>query len=514
MKAGKIILVTMDTLRADRLGCYGNGRGLTPNLDALASEGASYPYAFSPCTYTVPVHTSILTGLYPINHNLGFTQKKGRIDADQTVFLQEALREAGYRTAAFVSSFVLRKDWGLDRGFDLYDDTMTAAELNRPADLIRDGRETTSAALDWIKDQKDRDFFVWVHYFDVHGPYVPRQGFEDRLRPEDYGDAPVELDVVPDGAPGGIPEYQVLGAERDPDGKIISCERDIRRYLAGYDMGVMYQDEVFGELVGGLKSLGVYDETMLAVTSDHGEALGEGGVYFFHGLTVTPEQTLVPLIVKPAKGLQAPPAGDLPVSTVDIMPTLLECAGIPYDGLTMDGERLGSSRPERFILAENEWQCAAVWGEYCYLTAKDVVYDGFEYYFDSQPLCRKSLLMDYKTGKELAIDPDGPAGELVRYAVDLMRTVGPKERRIRDKDRIISEKDLAIKQLERAVSDKDREVSELRTELVKAREEVKEWAGNASTLEKELAGVYSSRSWRITYPIRWVSAMLKGIRPR
>lgn len=551
-RPGKIIVVSVDTLRADRLGCYGYGRPTTPNLDRLAAEGARYPYVFTACPYTVPTHTSMLTGIYPSGHGIGFSQKSGGVDPDSTVFLQEMLRCEGYATAGFVSAFVLRKSWGLGWGFDVYDDTMTRAEPNRANELIRDGMETTRAALGWIRENRADDLFVFLHYFDVHGPYASDSAANGAFRPEDYGDAPVPLKVVLDGQPGGIPAYQLLDAVRDESGEVTGYQDDLRRYLAGYDNGVRYADSVIGALVDGLKEEGVYDDSLIVVTSDHGEALGEGGVYFFHGLTVSPEQTRVPLIIKPPRGTENPPASDGPFSTVDIMPTVLDFAGVTHGGLGLDGVSLFAGRPGRTVVSENEWQRAAARDGYYCMVEKDVVYDGFEYYFNSQRLCRGTRLLDYRTGEDLPLDAGGPAGALLEYAGLLGRVTGPMERRIRRKDseldevrrslseksRAVAEKDIAlagkdmviaskdaviarkdsaiagrdsaIAYKDAAIAGKDRTIAVQAGRISAGQEELRACRGRVASLEGEIAGVYASKSWRLTYPLRWVSVRLKG----
>lgn len=511
----KIILISIDTLRADHLGCYGYGKNTSPNLDSLSKEGVLYPHVFSPCPYTVPTHTSLLTGIYPINNNLNFAQKSGRIDPDSTLFLQEVLREQGYATGAFVSCMVLRRDWGLSHGFDVYDDRMTAPEINRPNELIRDGRETNEAALEWIKKNKDEDLFVWLHYFDVHGPYTSPGPF----KPEDYGDSPVLLNKVPDGQPGGIPEYQLLGVRKDEAGEVLDYQRDARHYLAGYDNGIKYEDEVIGHLLEGLKSEGMYDESMVIVTADHGEALGEGGIYFFHGLTVTPEQSRIPLIIKFPAGYEKKTACGSPVSTVDIMPTILDYVGFSYENLRMDGISLTNPDPNRFILSENEWQRAIIWKDYYLLQEKDAVFDGFCYYFDSQGLCRGARLVEYKIGKELSMNLEDPAAELVAYSRLHCRLVDPKERWIKDKDRAIAEKDRAISEKEVVIAEKDnaievlgREISIREEAMAKLNSYLSMNLSKIESLMSELESVYNSKSWRITYPIRSIAAKIKGLK--
>jgi len=511
LRPSKIVLITIDTLRADRLGCYGYGRRTTPVLDGLAAEGAMYPRAFTPATYTVPTHTSILTGLYPANHGLGFVQKAGKIDPDGTVMLQELLREVGYATGAFVSSIVLRKDFGLDWGFDVYDDRMTGTEANRDDQLIRDGRETNRVALSFMEENRGSDLFVWIHYFDVHGPYVQNRPDKGPFVPEDYGECPVMLDVVKDGMPGGIPEYQVLGAERGEDGTLTDCRRDLREYLAGYDNGVRFQDTVIGELMDGLRDMGMYDDTMVVVTSDHGEALGEDGVYFFHGLTVTPEQSRVPLIIKPHAGYEMPVPSETPVSTIDIMPTLLDMAGYDRGGLLLDGVSLYSQDPDRFVLTENEWQRAVSYKDYCLVVDKDVWYDGFTYYFDSRGLLKGPRLWELGSGKELPADPAGPAGPLFRFADEYGRASDRRDTRIKELEftvvglnALVRQKELDIAKLDSIIVHKDK--------VMEANE--RESKATIRALEGDLASVYASKSWRLTRPLRAVTGLLKGTKPK
>ena len=527
-KSKKILLISIDTLRADHLGCYGYSKDTSPNLDRLAREGVCYPYAFSPCPYTVPSHTSLLTGLYPINNSTNFAQRSGRLDRDGTLFLQEILHEQGYTAGAFVSCLTLRKDWGLDHAFEVYDDQMTASEINRPQELIRDGRETNKAALDWIMQHKNEDFFVFLHYFDVHGPYVQPTGFSAPFKFEDYGDLPSMLDWVRDGQPGGIPEYQLLDVKKNDKGEVVSYQRDARNYLAGYDNGIRYVDTVIGELFGNLKSEGIYEESTIIVTADHGEALGENGVYFFHGLTVTPEQSHAPLIIKPSAGIDKPIPSEIPVSTVDIMPTILDWVGVSSEKMGLDGISLLVPNPDRFIRSENEWQRAIIRGDYYLLQAKDTVFDGFWYYFDSQNLCIGTTLLDYKKNKKLTEIPQD-AKELISYSGNLKKTLDSVERRLKEKDRIIAENDIAIFDKNQIIAEKDNAIAD-RESVIADRDRVIAEKDNAIVVRDgiitdrdtliaglemkriELESVLNSKSWKLTYPLRFLSGILKDIK--
>ncbi|MBC7325343.1 MAG: sulfatase, partial [Moorella sp. (in: Bacteria)] len=343
-RAKKFLLITIDTLRADHLGCYGYRKNTSPHLDALARQGILFRHAYSPCTYTVPAHASIMTGKYVPHHSIGYYQGSRALDVNRDITLAEVMRSKGLATAAFVSALVLHREWRLDSGFEVYNDTMTGSEQNRPFALIRDGLQTNAAALAWIKKHGYEKFFVWIHYFDVHGPYLPPAPYNSCFAPEDYGEEPVLLEVVDDGSAGGIPRYQLL--RDDQTGEVI---RDARHYLAGYDGGVRYVDHVVGELFRELQEVNLFPEMLVIITSDPGEALGENNVYFFHGLTLTPEQIHVPLLVKlPAGENPAGQNASVPVSTVDIMPTLLEMVDFDYRHLSLDGLPLwwALQRPE------------------------------------------------------------------------------------------------------------------------------------------------------------------------
>lgn len=333
-KITKFLLVTIDTLRADHLGCYGYRLDTSPCLDDVACRGILFRYAYSPCAYTLPAHASILTGKYVPHHSISYTQGTRALDPNQDVTLAEIMKSSGFATAAFVSAQVLQRGWRLNVGFDVYNDSMTKSEQNRPGELIRDGPETSAAALAWIKKHRRENFFVWIHYFDVHGPYLPPAPYNRCFSPEDYGKEPVWLKVVENGAGGGIPRYQLLRDEKTGD-----PVRDARYYLAAYDGGVRFVDHVVGKLLQELQEMNLLGELLVIITSDHGEALGENNVYFFHGLTLTPEQIHVPLIVKPPEkmGLPAGLGVTVPVSTVDIMPTFLDAINFDYRKLPLDG---------------------------------------------------------------------------------------------------------------------------------------------------------------------------------
>jgi arylsulfatase A-like enzyme/Flp pilus assembly protein TadD len=287
-----VLLITIDTLRADRLGAYGNPNGLTPVLDRLAAHGVRYAHATSHVPMTLPAHTTILTGLTPprsgVRNNTTF-----RLD-DRVPTLATYLKRQGYRTGAFVGAFVLDARFGLAHDFDLYDDRLPHAE--RAAFLVaaRRGADVVGAAGRWIIDAQipdpgpraARPWFAWVHLFDPHAPY----------------DAP--------------PEFR---AGRSP-----------------YDAAVAYADAMVGRLLDQLQSAHQLEHTLVVVTADHGESLGEHGETT-HGLFAYEATIHVPLILN---GASVPASVvDAPVAHADIAPTILDLVGadVPagLDGRTL-----------------------------------------------------------------------------------------------------------------------------------------------------------------------------------
>jgi membrane-anchored protein YejM (alkaline phosphatase superfamily) len=179
-----VILITLDTTRADHLGCYGYGPAKTPNLDALARGGVRFSQASSVAPLTQPAHSSIMTGMYPTHHGVRINGNAALGQEQRTI--AEALSEKGYKTGAFVGAFVLDGRWGLNQGFQLYDDQfnlekykhLDLASVQRPADKVMD------AALAWLEGQPSSPFLAWIHFYDAHSPYEPPEPFLSEYRAE------------------------------------------------------------------------------------------------------------------------------------------------------------------------------------------------------------------------------------------------------------------------------------------------------------------------------------------
>jgi arylsulfatase len=302
-----LALITIDTLRADRLSCYGSRRDLGGAICSVAEPGTRFTWAFATAPLTVPSVASILTSTYPSEH--GFSQWSTDPLTKDLETLAEALAECGYRTAAFVSNPLLQRAREVERGFDLYDDHMPRRERSRPNYAERSAGDTTDAALAWLSEARI-PWFLWVHYQDPHGPYEPPDAEEIREAPGGR-----RLRVLENNSGWrGIPAYQELPGLRRPGS-----------YARRYDDEIRYADLHIGRL---LEALGARErDPILVFTADHGEALGEDGYYFAHGHSVGLDQIRVPLLIR-APGI---PPGTVshPVSLLDIAPTMVQLAGCP-----------------------------------------------------------------------------------------------------------------------------------------------------------------------------------------
>jgi arylsulfatase A-like enzyme len=320
-----VLLVTIDTVRADHLSLYGYPRATSPHLDAFARAGITYDNAYTPATFTSPSVVSLLTGVYPAVHGVRFLFQPL---ADGTWTLPAHLRAHGWRAGAVVSNFVLKASAsGLAPHFDDYDDRLVEAEVRKGKKIVqRPAADTTDAAVGWLRQHAAGPFFLWVHYIDPHGPYAAPPPFDRRFR-----DGPHRLVKEPK-----IPDYQ----------RILHIA-DLGYYVDQYDGELAYADEHLGRLLAEANALGLLASTMVIVTSDHGETLTErhGGkpVYFDHGFHVWEELARVPLVVYRPGGPTGR-SGAL-VSLTDIVPTILDALGVPPPAGALDG--LPLDRPAR-----------------------------------------------------------------------------------------------------------------------------------------------------------------------
>jgi arylsulfatase len=289
--AKRVILITCDTLRADRLGTYGCALPTSPNVDAFARESVVFDKAYSTAPWTGPSLCALHTGKLP--DELGVPGGNRFPLPAESITLAELARDAGYSTAAVVSNWVLRRpdpgrgDIGLSQGFQTFDDEMTVKEPNR--DLYeRVAPDTTRAAVRWLEEAKssgnDR-FFLWVHFQDPHGPYRPPAEFVKRFERPMTSEPSLPIGTTNKGK-GQIPLYQAEHGETRPED-----------YRVRYDAEIAYFDASFGSLLAEIRKLGWLDDSLVVFTADHGESLGDHGYWFCHGENLYDEEVRVPLAI-------------------------------------------------------------------------------------------------------------------------------------------------------------------------------------------------------------------------
>ncbi len=272
-----ILLLTIDTLRTDHLGCYGNEIVETPEIDRIAAEGARFDFCVAHNTVTLPSHINILTGEDPRTHgvhdNTGFRLKP------ETVTIAEILHDAGYGTGAFVAAFVLDSRYGIDQGFDLYDDYYG---INRPGNPLiseRPANEVVDPALQWIKGQGDKPWFAWIHVYDPHAPHQVAEPFARKFKDNLY---------------------------------------------AGE---VSFVDLNFGKVFDYLRNSGKIDNTLIIITADHGEGLGDHGEDT-HGIFAYNPTLWIPLIIRAPWSIPSGTVVERRVRHIDILPTILDTLAI------------------------------------------------------------------------------------------------------------------------------------------------------------------------------------------
>jgi arylsulfatase A-like enzyme len=342
-----VLLITVDTLRADHVSCYADSPVRTAAIDAIAAQGARIDRAWSTVPLTTPAHASILTGRYPLGHgvrnNARFRLPEGALT------LAEALRGRGLNTAAFVSSITTSQRFGLGQGFELFEDDLGNQSEAGGLRSQRPGEETVALALDWLRARADRPFFLWVHLFDPHTPYSP---------PKEYANL----------VPGDL-----------------------------YSGEVAFSDALVGRLTTELQRIGAESRTVVAVMADHGEGLGTHGEKE-HGVLLYEETLHVPFVIR-APGKIAP--GTVipgPASVVDFVPTTLALLGLPdWEGLQgVDLFAQDKARAGRRIYAETLYPFEEFGWSALYATRSDDIK-----YIESPKPELYDLAADPKEGKNL-----------------------------------------------------------------------------------------------------------------
>ena len=315
-----LLLITVDTLRADHLGAYGCTRGLTPHNDALAERSEVFTRAYATAPHTLPSIASLMTSRYP--KEVGVTANRSTLDADAFT-LAHFLSGHGFRTGAVVSNPMLKRRSGMHAGFDHYDVRLPTPEGQR-ALFERRAEDTTADALkmlDRLGAQDDARLFLWVHYQDPHGPYVPGDALREVHLPRELAepDGKRMLPVSEDRhGTGAIPKYQY-----------VAPHRQVAFYRAGYAGEVALTDREVGRLLGALEERGLTESTAILFAADHGEGLGEDDYWFAHGEYLSEPMIQVPLLLSVPGGSAG--ARQQVVSLIDVLPTVAGIFGLPLE---------------------------------------------------------------------------------------------------------------------------------------------------------------------------------------
>ncbi|MFQ5792521.1 MAG: sulfatase, partial [Acidobacteriota bacterium] len=303
-----LVVVTFDTTRADRIGCYGYPGIDTPSIDRLAREGVLFTRAYCQAVQTLPSHASLFTGLYPITNDV---VSNGQSLSDQAVTLAELLRSNGYQTGAIVATAPLMRAFNLDQGFDTYVDSFEGSAFRRAFHSFfrifsfnklnirttRPAQRVAALARKWLRRaaRKKRPFFLWIHFIEPHYPYQFHPDFDKPKR------------VVSDG------ELNVYGEKE-----------------SNYLNEIEFADYYLGQVLSYMDEVGLTGKTLTIFTADHGESLGEHG-YRGHRQEVYEPVIRVPLIFRFPGRLPAGKSLETPAMLVDVMPTVLDLSGVPFD---------------------------------------------------------------------------------------------------------------------------------------------------------------------------------------
>ena len=298
--AKQIILISIDTLRSDRIGAYGYAKAKTPNLDNFAQNAVLFERAYSHSPLTLPSHGTMFSGLLPsengLRDNIGFTSP------EQISMLAETLKQNGFETGAVVSAFVLRKATGIAQGFDFYDDAIRERAGVSIGGIQRSGSDSIAIATPWIKERKDKPFFFFLHLYEPHAPYDAPKAFR-------------------------------------------------REAATPYDADVALADTMLGQFLEFLKKEDIFNEALIIIVSDHGEGLGEHGEAE-HGIFLYRESLQVPLLIKPRGNVGAGRRVTEPVQLLDLHPTILKAAQLSAEKPTTGSDMLTLESKQRQIYSE------------------------------------------------------------------------------------------------------------------------------------------------------------------
>jgi arylsulfatase A-like enzyme len=374
-----VILISLDTLRADHLGSYGYNRKTSPNIDLLAKDGILFDRCFSQASYTLPSHVSMLTGLNPVKHNV-FSSVLHRLDPAM-ITLADRLREKGYLTAAVTGGGIMGSFYGFPKGFDSYNERLTRIQGTT-------AQKIGELAVSWLEENGDKPFFLFLHTYQIHGPFLPPPPYKSSF-------------LDPDEAEINSRKLNDLIGDAYRNYFVPLTDQQRKNLVALYDAEILYTDEVMLKpIFKSLKDQGLYNDTMIIVTADHGEEFYDHGGWM-HGHTLYNELINVPLIIKLPHGRFSGTTFENIVRSIDILPTILEELGIGLVQSEIDGKSLikiiqGKEKEDRVFFSEIKYasffpdQIASNTGDFKMLLNK--TYTDTQYnYFSTPPPSRKDI---------------------------------------------------------------------------------------------------------------------------
>lgn len=346
-KGPNVILIVIDTLRADHLGCYGYARNTTPNIDKLANESILFKNIIAPSPWTCPSIGALFTSRYPAS--LGITEASINI-SDKFVLLSEVFKEHNYKTHGIISSVYISSKYGYAQGFDSYDEENAKGEQDISSPSI------TQKAISFIEQNRSNKFFLFLHWFDPHYSYMLHEKYN--YYPDYNG-----------------PIYSGMNINELWFKAPYMSANDITHIKALYDSEITFTDEYIGTFINRLKALGLYDDTLIILTADHGEEFSERGDYYIgHTRKLFQEMIHVPLIIK-LPGENKGKIINEPIGLIDLMPIIIRYANLKipaeykFDGIVININDVNTFRNKK-IISETRWNLnfqSLIWGDWKFI---------------------------------------------------------------------------------------------------------------------------------------------------
>jgi arylsulfatase A-like enzyme len=333
-----VILISIDSLRADHLGSYGYRKDTSPNIDRFSQDAVLFTRCMVQGTSTLISHASLFTSLIPSHHGASFTQKYGLSEDTQTI--ASIMKENGYATVSFNEGGQLSAKFGMDQGFDVYD---SGPEKRNITDLCFS--RIVDKGISWLEQNPEKKYFMFLHTYGIHHPYTPTQEYLDRIAPGYKGPlgTSVSVDLI----------YKAFR------GEMILEDEEKENIVLAYDAEIRRMDDAFGVLIDFLKKTGLYDNTIIVLTSDHGEEFDDHGKIGMHAHTLFNELLNVPLIIKLPGSRSGGKVLDPLVASIDISPTLLDLVDLPgfpiSDGISLSAAISGEEQASgRFLISQRD----------------------------------------------------------------------------------------------------------------------------------------------------------------